>query len=192
MIKFSSKQSKLTNFRDFWRPSAWGTAFVKYRHELSPKYLKNYKERERKRREIDKTFNYYNKKKTNQFEGNISGVNWTIPTKCMANRFRSTTASAFVPLYLNKREEISTKATNRDFPGKIGLQSSQNFENRPISLREMRNNKINRGDLSYKHSESNMIDTRRNNDLDFNIFEVREIFNWNRSQILLKCKSSIL
>ena len=182
-MKLNSKRIKLANFREFWRPSVCGTAFVKYRHELSPKYLRNYKEKERKIKEIDKKFNYYNKKPTNEFEAKVSGVNCTIPTKWMAARFRSSTSNAFAFTPNDKRDEISTRETNRLQHMKIREQNSQNFERRPISLREIRSNKSHHDKLHNKQSELNMMESRRNTRFEFSLFEVSLTCNFYRNQI---------
>lgn len=52
-----------------------GTAFVKYRQQLSPKYFQEYKEKERIRREKDQQLEYKQYKGDAQIDTRISGVN---------------------------------------------------------------------------------------------------------------------
>ena len=121
-------KNKFNNIREFCKPKVCGTAFVKYRHQLSPKYLKLYKEKERKRKEIDKSLSYHYQQPLNAFDAKISGVNWTIPTKWIANRFRSTTSSAFILSTYEKRDEESTNASNHLGYNKVIEKSHKNLQ----------------------------------------------------------------
>ena len=71
------------------------TAFVKYRGQLSPKYLKMFKQKEKQRNAIDQRMVYKQQKSEVNFNAEVSGFNWTIPTLWMANRFKATNSSAF-------------------------------------------------------------------------------------------------
>lgn len=84
------------------------TALVKYRQQLSPKYMQMYKQKERERSEFDRSLVYKPHKPLNQFDPKISGFNWTIPTLWKANRFRSTASSAF-GLSINDDQENAGK-----------------------------------------------------------------------------------
>ena len=91
----------------------WGTAFVKHRGQLSPKYLKLYKEKEKKKQALEKSMLSQQQSPLGQFKAQVSGFNWTIPTIWMANRFKSTYSSAFMLSNQDDKSEIDSKKRKR-------------------------------------------------------------------------------
>ena len=190
--KWKSKPTKFSNFREFWKPKPWGTSFIKYRHQLSPKYLKLYKEKERRIKEIDKSLSYHYEKPLNEFDAKISGVNCTIPTKWIANRFRSTTSSAFVLTTVENKDESPMLSANFISQNKIIEKSLKNLNKRTIPLKNKDIQKQSDSSIN-KNDDSNMrIDVSKKSRIDLSMLEVSIQLLIFRNHIYWNHKSSIL
>jgi len=108
---YSKLNIKSNNFKfsqQYRQPKHCGTAFVKYRNQLSPKYMQAYKKNQKKLDQIDQNLSYKAQRTDGAFEARVAGVNCEIPNADMsqryfyqhaswnANKLRSTNSSAFV------------------------------------------------------------------------------------------------